>query len=196
MDNFDHIIRQELQESKQVLDNFLADPVHIEMIKQIALTMANCLRLGGKILSCGNGGSHCDAMHFAEEMTGRFRDNRRPLAALAISDSSHLSCVSNDFGFEEVFSRYVQALAQKQDVLFGLSTSGQSKNIIKAVKTAQGKGLTTVVLTGKTGGKLAEIADLSLIVPHQGYADRIQEIHIKVIHIIIFLIEKILFSNL
>lgn len=190
MNNLTKLIEAQLSESKQVLDNFLADRVQLETIAQIALTMVACLKAGGKILACGNGGSHCDAMHFAEEMTGRFRDNRQALAAIAISDPSHLSCVSNDFGFQAVFSRYIEALGKKDDVLLAISTSGNSENILKAVEVAKRQGLKTVALTGKTGGKLSQIADISLIVSHQGYADRIQEIHIKIIHILILLIEK------
>ena len=195
MNNLTTCIRAELTEAKHVLDNFLADDSHLATIEQIALIMTASLQAGGKILACGNGGSHCDAMHFAEEMTGRFRDNRKALAAIAISDPSHLSCVSNDFGFDFVFSRYVEGLGQKNDALLAISTSGNSKNILEAVKTAKSKGLKTIALTGKTGGELHKIADISLLVPHQGYADRIQEIHIKVIHILILLIENLLFHN-
>ena len=152
--------------------------------------MADAISNNHKIISCGNGGSHCDAMHFAEELTGRYRDDRRSLPAIAISDVSHMSCVSNDFGFEFVFSRFVEGLGQAGDVLLGLSTSGNSANIIRAVEAAKAKGMKVIILSGKDGGKLAGQADVEIRVPHFGYADRIQEIHIKVIHIFMLLIEK------
>lgn len=152
--------------------------------------MVSSLQKGRKIMACGNGGSHCDAMHFAEELSGRYRENRPALAAMAISDASHISCVGNDYGFEFVFSRMLEALGQEGDVLLGISTSGNSLNIFHAVKAAKAKGMKVVLLTGKDGGKLAGLADAEIRVPHFGYADRIQEIHIKVIHILIELIES------
>jgi D-sedoheptulose 7-phosphate isomerase len=152
--------------------------------------LADSFKAGGKVISCGNGGSHCDAMHFAEELTGRYRENRPGYPAIAISDVSHLSCVSNDFGYEYVFSRYVEAVGREGDVLLGISTSGNSGNIIKAIEAARAKGMKVITLTGKDGGKMAGSADVEIRVPHFGYADRIQEIHIKAIHILIQLIEK------
>lgn len=184
------LIRQELTEAQSVLETFLKDPAHLEAIEQGATLMADALKKGNKIISCGNGGSHCDSMHFAEELSGRYRDNRRALAAIAISDVSHLSCVSNDYGYEHVFSRFVEGLGSEGDVLLGLSTSGNSANVIKAVEAARAKNMKIVLLTGKDGGKLAGQADVEVRVPHFGYADRIQEIHIKVIHLFILLIEK------
>ncbi len=183
-------IRQELAEAQRVLNEFINDPVQIATIEKAATIMAAAIMAQGKIISCGNGGSHCDAMHFAEELTGRYRENRQALPAICVSDPSHLSCVSNDYGYEFVFSRYVEALGQKGDVLVGISTSGNSTNIIQAVHAARKKGMTVIILSGKDGGKLAPLADLEIRVPHFGYADRIQEIHIKVIHIMIMLIEK------
>jgi D-sedoheptulose 7-phosphate isomerase len=132
----------------------------------------------------------CDAMHFAEELSGRFRDNRRALAAISISDPSHLSCVSNDYGYDFVFSRFIEGLGQENDVLLGISTSGNSKNVIRAVEAAKTKGMKTIVLTGKDGGKLAELADIEIRAPHSNFADRAQEIHIKVIHSLILGIEQ------
>jgi D-sedoheptulose 7-phosphate isomerase len=187
---YQQIISQELREAQTVLETFLSDPVQIKKIEEAASLMAEAILNDHKIISCGNGGSHCDAMHFAEELTGRYRDNRRSLPAIAISDVSHISCVSNDFGFEYVFSRFVEGLGQAGDVLLGLSTSGNSANIIRAVEAARSKGMKVVILTGKDGGKLAGQADVEICVPHFGYADRIQEIHIKVIHIFMLLIEK------
>ena len=193
--NYQNIINQELQEAQAVLDKFLNDPVQIEKIENAASLMAEAILKNGKIISCGNGGSHCDAMHFAEELTGRYRDNRRALPAIAISDVSHISCVSNDYGYEFVFSRYVEALGQPGDVLLGLSTSGNSQNIIRAAAAAREKGMKVVILSGKDGGKLAGAADIEIRVDHFGYADRIQEIHIKVIHIFMLLIEKMVLGE-
>lgn len=192
---YQDIISQELREAQTVLDTFLSDPVQIEKIEKAASLMADAIKNNHKIISCGNGGSHCDAMHFAEELTGRYRDNRRALPAIAISDVSHISCVSNDFGFEYVFSRFVEGLGQEGDVLLGLSTSGNSANIIRAVEAAKEKGMKVVIMSGKDGGKLAGLADVEIRVPHFGYADRIQEIHIKVIHIFMLLIEKMVIEG-
>lgn len=187
---YQDLIKNELTEAADVLNKFLSDDNNIAQIEAAAKMIADSFKQGGKVLSCGNGGSHCDAMHFAEELTGRYRENRPGLPGIAISDPSHLSCVSNDFGYDFVFSRYVEAVGSKGDVLFGLSTSGNSGNILKAIEAAQAKGMKTIALTGKDGGKMAGLADIEIRVPHFGYADRIQEIHIKIIHIVIQLIEK------
>lgn len=185
------MVRAELTEAATVLEKVLADETLLNTVVAAAELLAARFKDGGKVLACGNGGSHCDAMHFAEELTGRFRENRPGLPAIAISDPSHLSCVGNDYGYEYVFSRYVEAVGQAGDVLFGLSTSGNSGNIIRAVETAKAKGMKVILLTGKDGGKLAGQADVEVRVPHFGYADRIQEIHIKVIHSIILMVEKL-----
>ncbi|MEQ9402165.1 MAG: D-sedoheptulose 7-phosphate isomerase [Cyclobacteriaceae bacterium] len=185
-------ITRELLEAREVLSKFLDDASNLERIKKAAELLAGAIRTEGKILSCGNGGSHCDAMHFAEELTGRYRENRRPLPAIAISDPSHISCVSNDFGYDHVFSRYLEALGKKGDVLLGLSTSGNSKNVINAFVVAKELGMKTIALTGNDGGLLGPLADIEIRVPHHGYADRIQEVHIKVIHILILLIEEMM----
>ncbi|WP_417616326.1 D-sedoheptulose 7-phosphate isomerase [Oceanisphaera sp.] len=187
---YQDLIRSELTEAADVLNLFLADDANIQAIEQAAKLLAERFKAGGKVLSCGNGGSHCDAMHFAEELTGRYRENRPGYPAIAISDPSHLSCVANDFGFEFVFSRYLEAVGQTGDVLLGLSTSGNSGNIIKAIEAARAKGIKVIALTGKDGGKMAGLADVEIRVPHFGYADRIQEVHIKIIHILIQLVEK------
>ncbi|WP_427977015.1 D-sedoheptulose 7-phosphate isomerase [Agarivorans sp.] len=185
-----NLIVEELQEAALVLNAFIADEKNIAAIEQAARLLADSFKQQGKVLACGNGGSHCDAMHFAEELTGRYRENRPAYPAIAISDPSHLSCVSNDYGYEYVFSRYIEGLGQPGDVLFGISTSGNSGNIIKAVEAAKAKGMQVIILSGKDGGQLAGQADVEIRVPHFGFADRIQEIHIKVIHILIQLIEK------
>lgn len=182
-------ILSELKEARDVLDKFISDENNLKLIQEAALLIANSFKQGGKVLSCGNGGSHCDAMHFAEELTGRYRENRPAYPAIAISDVSHLSCVSNDFGYDYVFSRYVEGVGQKGDVLFGLSTSGNSKNVLNAIQTAKAKGMKVIALTGKDGGQMAGLADVEIRVPHFRYADRIQEVHIKVIHILMMLIE-------
>ena len=187
---YQDLIRGELTEAADTLSRFLQDDANIEAIQKAAVLLADSFKAGGKVLSCGNGGSHCDAIHFAEELTGRYRENRPGYPAIAISDVSHISCVSNDFGYEYVFSRYVEAVGKEGDVLLGISTSGNSGNIIKAISAAREKGMKVITLTGKDGGKMAGSADIEIRVPHFGYADRIQEIHIKVIHILIQLIEK------
>ena len=187
---YQDLIRNELNEAAQVLQAFMADPKNLLNIEAAATLIADSFRQQGKVVSCGNGGSHCDAMHFAEELTGRYRENRPGYAGIAISDPSHLSCVSNDFGYEYVFSRYVEAVGREGDVLLGISTSGNSGNIIRAIEAAKSKGIKTIALTGKDGGKMAGVADVEIRVPHFGYADRIQEVHIKIIHLLIQLIEK------
>ncbi len=194
-DMYHSVIRAELEEAQQLLERFLNDETCIDAIDRAASLLAEAFKQGGKVISCGNGGSHCDAMHFAEELTGRYRDNRPAYPAIAISDVSHLSCVSNDYGYEYVFSRYLEGVGFEGDVLFGLSTSGNSVNILKAVEAARKKGMKVILLTGKDGGKMEGLADVEIRVPHFGYADRIQEIHIKAIHIMIQLIEKYMASS-
>jgi len=183
-------IHAELTEAQTVLNTFLHNPQNLDRIAEAANLMATAVKNGGKILSCGNGGSMCDAMHFAEELTGRYREDRPAIPAIAISDASHLSCVANDYGYNQVFARYVAALGQPQDILLGISTSGNSKNVLLAAETARKRGLQVITLTGKDGGSLAALSDVEIRVPHFGFADRIQEVHIKVIHILILLIEQ------
>lgn len=183
-----NLIQQQFEEAQQTLVNFQSE-ANFSLIAQSVALMSQAIQNGGKIISCGNGGSMCDAMHFSEELSGRFRDNRRALAAISISDPSHLSCVSNDYGYDFVFSRFIEGLGQENDVLLGISTSGNSKNVILAVEAAKAKGMKTIVLTGKDGGKLAGIADIEIRAPHSNFADRAQEIHIKVIHSLILGIE-------
>jgi D-sedoheptulose 7-phosphate isomerase len=184
------LIENELKEAHQLLERFLSDPATAQSIEKAADLMVTSILEGKKIISCGNGGSMSDAMHFAEELSGRYRGNRPSIPAVSISDPTHITCVGNDYGFDYIFSRYVEGIGKSGDVLLGISTSGNSKNIIEAVATAKEKGLRIVLLTGKDGGKLANTADVEIRVPHFGFADRIQEVHIKVIHIFILLIEK------
>ena len=182
-------IQQQFEESSNILNQFQTEENFIK-IEEAVLMMANALQKGNKIISCGNGGSMCDAMHFAEELSGRFRDNRKGLAAVSISDPSHITCVGNDYGFDYIFSRYLEALGQEGDILLGISTSGNSKNVILAVEKAKELGIKTIVLTGKSGGKLADLAELEIRAPFSQYADRAQEIHIKIIHNLILGIEQ------
>jgi len=184
------LIKDELLEAQTVLSDFVSNQDNLQHIENAASLLADSFKNDGKVLACGNGGSHCDAMHFAEELTGRYRENRPSYPAIAISDVSHISCVGNDYGFDSIFSRYLEGVGRKGDVLFCLSTSGNSVNILNAITTAKEKGMKVIALTGKDGGKMAGLADVEIRVPHFGYADRIQEVHIKIIHILIYLIEK------
>lgn len=183
-------IKANFAEAVQVLQNFSANENNIRLVDEAATLMANAIAAGGKIISCGNGGSMCDAMHFAEELSGRFRNDRRALPAVAISDASHITCAANDYGFESIFSRYVEALGKEGDVLLAISTSGNSANVIKAVEIAKHSNIKVVGLTGKSGGAMAGLCDINICVAHNGYADRIQEVHIKIIHTLIQLVEQ------
>ena len=188
--NIQEEIRKQFGESQSVLENFISDDKNFQSIENGAKLMIAALGAGNKIISCGNGGSMCDAMHFAEELSGRFRNNRKSLAALSISDPSFLSCVANDYGYDFVFSRFLEGVGQAGDVLLAISTSGNSSNVLKAIETAKEKGMKVIGLTGKDGGKMANICDIEIRAPHSTYADRAQEIHIKVIHTFIYMIEK------
>lgn len=183
-------IKQHFTEAKEVLAAFLADDKNFENIEAAGKLMVKSLQNEGKILSCGNGGSLCDAMHFAEELTGRYRDNRPAIGAIAIADASHMACVGNDYGYDYVFSRYVEGVGRKGDVLLGISTSGNSQNVINAIASAKEKGMKVIGLTGKDGGKMAGLCDVEIRAPKSNYADRAQEIHIKVIHSLIDYIER------
>lgn len=186
------IIQNDLHEAQQVLTLFLGDKKNLDAIEQAVLIMAGALESGNKVISCGNGGSMCDAMHFAEELTGRYRNNRTSLPAIALSDPAHITCTANDFGYEYVFSRWVESLGNTGDVLLAFSSSGNSANIIEAVKAAKGKGIKVIGMTGKTGGKLASLCDAEIRTPESQYADRVQEIHIKVVHIMLNAIEQLM----
>ena len=182
-------ILSHFQEAMQTLQRFMEDAEQMNHIDRAAQAMLQAIKADGKILSCGNGGSHCDAMHFAEELTGRYRADRPGIAAIAISDVSHISCVGNDYGFDQIFSRYVEAVGSKGDVLLGISSSGNSINVINAMHAAKAKGMVVIGLTGKDGGKMAPLCDVEIRAPHSEFADRAQEIHIKVIHALIDSIE-------
>lgn len=183
-------IRTHFEEAHGLITKILSDPAFMHSIRVAGDMMVDALKQGGKIISCGNGGSMCDAMHFAEELTGRYRDNRKSIAAISISDPSHITCVGNDYGFQFVFSRFVEGVGREGDVLLGISTSGNSANVIEAAKAARSRGMKVIILSGKDGGALAPLADSEVRVPWNGYADRIQEIHIKVIHALIDYIER------
>lgn len=183
-------IKQHFTEAKSVLETFLAEEKNFENIESAGKLLVESFQNDGKVLSCGNGGSLCDAMHFAEELTGRYRENRPAIGAIAISDPSHMACVGNDYGYDFVFSRYVEGVGRSGDVLLGISTSGNSQNVINAMKTAREKGMKIIGLTGKDGGKMARLCDVEIRAPKSEYADRAQEIHIKVIHSLIDYIER------
>ena len=184
-------VKVALMDAQKALEALLANEEALKAIDDAGQLMADTIAAGGKILSCGNGGSICDAMHFAEEMTGRYRLNRPGFAAIAISDPSHMSCVGNDYGYEEVFARYTQAVGRAGDVLLAITTSGTSKNILKAVEAAKANGMKVVGMTGRPESPLAKMADIAIVTPSgSAYADRVQELHIKAIHIMIELVER------
>ncbi len=185
-----NLIKDNFSEAQAALSEFANDEKNFQLIAQAAEIMVQAIRAGSKIISCGNGGSMCDAMHFAEELSGRFRDDRKALPAIAISDPSHLSCVGNDYGFDQVFSRYIEALGNKGDVLVAISTSGNSVNILNAITAAKAKGMKVIGLTGKDGGQMASLCTVEIRAPRSKYADRAQEIHIKVIHSLIQSVEN------
>ncbi len=190
MDNID-LIKSSFDTAETVLSTFCRNQDNIESVSRFAEEIVKRIERSNKILSCGNGGSMCDAMHFAEELTGRFREERNPLPAIAISDPSHITCTANDYGFEHIFSRYITGVGLKGDLLLAISTSGNSPNIIEAVAAAKKKDIFTVGLLGKDGGELRNLVDLPIVVPAET-SDRIQEIHIKIIHIAIEATEKLL----
>jgi len=192
MDDLKLSIKSELLDAKRVLDEFINNEESILAIINAAKVLVSAFKAGCKVIACGNGGSHSDATHFSEELTGRYRDDRQPYPSLVISDVGHITCVSNDFGYQYIFSRFIETLGKDGDVLLGITTSGNSENVINAVKQAKKIGMKVILLLGKDGGKLKNKGDVEICVPHFGYADRIQEIHIKVIHIIIGLIEKMM----
>lgn len=185
-------IKSHFLEAQQVLATFLAEPDNLSAIERAAETLVEAFKNGNKVISCGNGGSMCDAMHFAEELSGKFREDRKPFPAIAISDAGYLSCVGNDYGYDQGFARFVEGFGSKGDVLLAISTSGNSKNVLLAAEVAQKKGMHVIALTGKGGGKLASLAHTEIRAPYTSFADRAQEIHIKVIHALIDAVEEAL----
>ena len=173
---------------------FLKQKESLRFMEAAVEKIVDCYRGGGKLIIAGNGGSLCDAMHFAEELTGQFRAKRAALAAIALSDPGYLTCVSNDMGFESVFSRGVEALGKSGDIFIALTTSGNSQNLVRAVDVAKSLGLQTIAFSGKTGGIMKGMADLEWIVSGFPFSDRIQEAHMAAIHIIIESVEARLFA--
>jgi D-sedoheptulose 7-phosphate isomerase len=183
-----------LKEAHDLLGSFLGDPKQMDLCDNFVTEVVELYRRDGNLFICGNGGSHCDAMHFAEEFTGRFRKDRKPLGALALGDPSHVTCVSNDMGFEHVFSRQLEGLGREGDLLVLLTTSGNSQNLLQVMDVAQKRGIRTVVLSGKDGGKLKGKANVEIIIPGKS-SDRIQEMHMKIIHTVIECVERQLFPE-
>jgi D-sedoheptulose 7-phosphate isomerase len=186
--------KNSLIEAQATLNEFVGNADQMKKCEKFSSMLLETFKNGGKLFTCGNGGSHCDAMHFAEEFTGRYRKDRAPLGALALGDASHVTCVSNDYGFNEIFSRQLVGLGRKGDMLVGLSTSGNSENVVRAFMAAKEHGITTVALLGKDGGKLKGLADHAIIIP-AATSDRIQEMHIKIIHTVIETVERQLFPE-
>jgi len=184
-----NILKNNLLESANIIEQFVSEQSNIDAFNEAGKFLSEAFTNGKRAFSCGNGGSMCDAMHFAEELTGRFRDERKALPAVAIADSSHISCVSNDYGYDSIFSRYLEAWAQEGDVLLAISTSGNSVNVLKAAEFALKKGMKVIALTGKSGGKLANVCTVELRAPQTAFADRVQELHIKIIHSLIEFVE-------
>jgi D-sedoheptulose 7-phosphate isomerase len=183
------LIENTLSEVQTVLEEFVKDPMTISSISLASTICIDALKASHKIISCGNGGSLCDATHFAEELTGRYRNSRCPLPAISINDPSYMTCVGNDYSFNEIYSRYIEAIGNTGDVLLAISTSGHSENILKAVEQARLNGMKVIALTSKGKNELTSKADIAICAPQAMHSDRIQEIHIKVIHILIQTIE-------
>jgi D-sedoheptulose 7-phosphate isomerase len=182
-------LAKSLSEAMGLLDECRRDPTFLENTERFAEAATRTLERGGRLFACGNGGSMSDAMHFTEELVGRFREIRPALSAMTFSDPATMTCIANDFGFEHVFARQVQAHGRPDDLLVTLSTSGESENLILAARSARERGLQTVALLGRGGGKLASEADVSIIVPEATTPERIQEIHLLVLHAVIETIE-------
>ena len=189
------VVLETLREGRAALDALMANPAAIEGIESAGRLLSQVFRAGGRAFSCGNGGSMCDAMHFAEELSGRFRGDRRALPAAAISDPGHLTCTANDYGYEQVFSRYLEAHARSGDCLVAISTSGSSRNVVMAAEKARALGVKVIALTGHPEMPLGALADIEICTPAGRFADRVQELHIKIVHILIELVERDLFPE-
>ena len=189
MDKVSSIIERSLFQARQELDGFISDPATLPAMEKMTESLTEAISSGHKVMCCGNGGSLCDATHFAEELTGRFRDNRRPLPAMAINDPAYITCTGNDFSFEVIFSRWVEAFGQPGDVLLAISTSGNSGNVIAAAEQARTMGMKVIALSAGDGSRLSPLADVTVLAPSAPHSDRIQEIHIKVIHMVIEALE-------
>ena len=189
--NLSSLISQGLDEARCFLESFIQDKGTLPAIDAAARLMHTALQQGHKIIACGNGGSLCDATHFAEELTGRFRSSRRPLPAIAVNDAAYLTCTANDFSFEDVFARYVEGVGQPGDVLVCLSTSGESQNVLRAAQAAKARGVKTIGLTSGSGTSLSQLCDVAIQAPSAPHSDRVQEIHIKVLHLLVQCIEEL-----
>lgn len=185
-----NLIRESSQAILKEVDSFWNNPETIEVIERAAILLSDSLKKGNKIISCGNGGSLCDATHFAEELTGRYRKNRTSLPAISINDPAYITCVGNDFSFDEIYSRYLESVGCEGDVLLAISTSGNSSNIVKAVESAHLKKMKVLALTSTGDNRLSALSDIVIAAPKVDFSDRVQEIHIQVIHILIQAIEK------
>ena len=190
-----NVVTDTLREARSAIDNLLADEKALAAIGEAGRILIDSLEQGGRIYSCGNGGSMCDAMHFAEELSGRYRLDRRPLPATAISDPGHMTCVANDMGYEAVFSRYIEAHGRTGDCLLAISTSGKSPNVLAAARIAAAQGVKVIAMTGRAGCPLSELATVEICTPAGRFADRVQELHIQVLHILVELIERELFPE-
>jgi len=191
----ENIVENTLHDAATAFDSFLKDKSTISAVSNAGDALVECFSAGGRVFSCGNGGSMCDAMHFAEELSGRYRLDRKALPATAISDPGHISCVGNDYGYSKIFSRYLEAHANKGDILLAISTSGNSENVVAAAKYAKENDIKVICLTGRKDSPLGQISDIEICTPAGKYADRVQELHIKVIHILIELVERSMFPE-
>ena len=189
------IIDSALSDASQALDALRRNSQVLDCIEEVARALVQTFNAGGKVIAAGNGGSMCDAMHLAEELAGRFRDDRRALPAIAISDPGLLSCVANDYGYEQVFARFLEAHGRAGDLFVGISTSGNSPNVLAAASTARAIGMRTVALVGRPGSPLEAGSDVAIVTPAGRYSDRVQELHIKVIHVLIELVEREMFAK-
>ena len=185
----DNLIKEHFSGARSALEVFAVQE-NFNKIESAGNLLVEAFKNGNKVISCGNGGSMCDAMHFAEELSGRFRKDRPALPAISISDPSHITCTANDYGFDKIFSRFIEGVGNRNDILFAISTSGNSKNVIEAAYAAKAKGMKVIALSGKDGGSLKNLCDIEIRAPHAEFADSAQEIHIKVIHSLIHFVEE------